>query len=325
MRPRGLTIAFVAAAVLVAASAGGVSAQAKKKRELAGEVVDLHTTDGWTLKSQYLESREEDRLTFILLHESRGRRQNWYWLTQRMARRGIGYLAIDLRGHGQSNTPPEGQPATWREFRITKHDNPWDAMRQDISAGVEFLLEQGVPEESIAIGGARVGGSLALKYAALNPAVPMIFMLSPGMSYREILTVNAMRAFRDRPILLVVAEDDRGSSTETQILHAFARKSAGDENVTLIKTGRSHGTRMLYYNKGLTGQILDWIDNPIQLPELEVSTETFGGEGAAEPDSPVPPENGPAGSGPEPAGPPAKSRSGLPSDSDLDDILNSSQ
>ena len=244
------------------------SASAKKKRELRGELVEFETKDGWTLSGRYFPSREEDTLTFVLLHEARGRKQNWYWLARKMARRGIGYLAIDLRGHGLSQNPPEGVEGSYRKFRTKRGDNSWKAMSADVDAAIGWLVEQGIPIESIALGGADVGGSIALRYAALHPDVPMVFMLSPGMSYKEVLTVNAMRSYRDRPILLAVAEDDRRSATETPILFEFAKRSAGEENATILNAERGHGTRMLYYSRGLIPQILEWIDEPVKAPDL---------------------------------------------------------
>ena len=70
-------------------------------------------------------------------------------------------------------------------------------------------------EEAIAVAGADVGGSIAIKYAALHEEVPMVFILSPGMNFRNVQTVSAIRAYKDRPILMVVGADDRRSSTET--------------------------------------------------------------------------------------------------------------
>ena len=149
---KAFRLATVLAAAVFAAAAADAAKQ--KARELPGELVELRTDDGWLLKARYSPSKEEDKLTFILLHEARGRRQNWYWLARRMAQRGIGFLAVDLRGHGQSQNPPEGQPPIWRKFRpITKHYNEWDNMRNDITAAVRFLTESGVPPESISLGG----------------------------------------------------------------------------------------------------------------------------------------------------------------------------
>lgn len=281
MLPLALAAALALAPIASAAPPDGVStstAAKKKKRKrkqrvLPGEVVEFQTSDGWTLSARYLPANE-DQLTFILLHDARGRRQNWYWLARKMRRKGIGYLAIDMRGHGLSQKPPEGKYPSWRKFKKTKRDNDWESIREDVKASVEFLERVGVPSETLALGGANVGGSVALKYAALHPEIEMIFLLSPGFSYREVLTVNAMRAYRNRPILLVVADDDRRSSTETPILFEFAKRAAGEENATLVRVKKGHGTRMLYYNKGITDRIVEWIEDPVVPPEIDLSSGT---------------------------------------------------
>ncbi len=238
-------------------------------KELPGEDMELQTADGWTIAARYSPSTEEDQLTFILLHDARGRMQNWYYLAKKMASRGVGYLALDMRGHGRSVKAPAGQPATWREFIVKKGDNPYEGVREDIAAAAKFLESKGIPAEAVALGGADLGGSLAMKYAALHPEIAMVFVLSPGMSYHDIPTVNAVRAYRDRPILFVTADDDRKSAAETAILYQFARQADGDQNVTLIRAAKGHGTRMLVFSKGLVDELLDWVDNPVKAPELE--------------------------------------------------------
>ncbi|MBI3296538.1 MAG: alpha/beta fold hydrolase [Elusimicrobia bacterium] len=272
-----------------AAPAEAVPAKKPPVREMPGEPVELLTADGWTLSGRYSPSKEEDQLTFVLLHDGKGRMQNWLFFCRKMAARGVGFLAVDMRGHGASVKAPPGKPATWRQFIVSRRENPYEGIREDIAAAAKFLEEKGVPPEAVALGGADLGGSVALKYAALHPEVAMVFVLSPGISYREVQTVNAVRAYKDRPILFVVADDDRKTVAEAAILFQFARQNAGEQNASLIQTARGHGTRMLYYNKGLMDQVLDWIDTPVKVPDVTTSTETFVGDGAA-PDPAVSPD-----------------------------------
>lgn len=268
------------------AEPAAAAAPAKPKRPprvLPGKDVELKTKDGWTLAGRYSPAKE-GLLTFVLLHETSGRKENWYFLARAMERRGLGFFALDLRGHGGSQSPPAGVAAHWRKWPApTKVLNEFNNMTLDVEAAVEYLQSQQVLPTTIALGGADVGSSIALKYAAVHPQVPMLFMLSPGMSYREVLTVNAIRAYTRRPILLVVGADDNRSTRETAVLHHFAKQAAGPENTTLITAERERGTRILVVNKGVIGQILDWVENPTQPQEPEVSTETPTGQGEPEP------------------------------------------
>lgn len=270
----------------VAPAVAPAAAPAKKPpvREMPGELIELTTADGWTLSARYSPSKEEDQLTFILLHDGKGRMQNWQLIARKMAGRGVGFLALDMRGHGASVKAPPGKPASWREFIVTRRDNPYEGIREDIAAAAKYLESKGVPPDAVALGGADLGASIALKYAALHPEIAMLFALSPGMSYRDVPTINAVRAYKDRPLLFVVAEEDRKTVAEAAIMFQFARQSVGDENATMIQTTRGHGTLMLYYNKGLADKILDWIDTPVKAPTVEASTGTTSGANGAAPD-----------------------------------------
>jgi hypothetical protein len=121
-----------------------------------------------------------------------------------------------------------------------------------------------------------VGGSVAIKYAAVHPKVPFVILLSPGLSWREIPIVNAIRAYKNRPILMIHSEADKRSAKETPLLFEFAKLSAGPTHAALIVVPEERGTRLLRANKGLTDQILAWIANPVP-PAPAVSTATIAG------------------------------------------------
>lgn len=269
-------LCIILPAAAAAAPAGAAAKPVRPRRVFPGELIELTTRDGWTLKAKYSPAREGQR-SFILLHGTGGRKENWYRLARPLALRGYGVLALDLRGHGESTGAPPGRPAVWRKFLVNKEFegvkkyNEFINMSADIDAAVSFLIGQGVVAEQIGLIGADVGGSLALRYAALHPAVCMVAMLSPGLTYQEVTTVNAMRAYRQRPILLMYSEADKRSAKETPILYSFARMAAGESNVTLLTAPTEHGTKML---RGETiGRLVDWVVDPAQ---VAVSTGTEG-------------------------------------------------
>lgn len=238
---------------------------------LPGQELELKTLDGWTLKAKYLPAKE-GRQTFVLLHGAGYRKEFWRLMARTLAQAGYGFAAVDLRGHGESATGPDGKPAGWRTFKATKAQNDFASMTLDIQAVVSTLTVQGVAEESIGLIGTDVGGSLALKYAAVHPKVPLVVMLSPGMSYQEVLTVNAMRVYKDRPILMIYSELDRNSAKATPLLYQIARGAAGDKNVALISVPDRHGVKLL--NAALASQIVDWIYDPVKPLAPAVSTAT---------------------------------------------------
>lgn len=239
---------------------------------MPGLLVDIKTPDGWTLKAKHLPAKE-GRATYLLLHGTGQRKEDWYYLARGLAGWGYGYLALDFRGHGESVLGPDGQPASWRKFNRSKSYNEFANMARDVEGAVAYLTGLGVPEEQIGVIGADVGSSIGLKYAAVHPKVPLVIMLSPGLSYQEVLTVNAMRAYKNRPILMVHSAADKYSTRATPLLAGFAKLSAGENNTTVITVAQEHGTKMLRRQRELIGQIIDWIKNPVKEPEMAVSTE----------------------------------------------------
>jgi alpha-beta hydrolase superfamily lysophospholipase len=263
------------------ASQSAVPAQPIKPLVFPGLLVDISTRDGWKLKAKY-NPPQEGKMSFLLLHGTGGRKEDWYRLARPLLKRGYGYLALDLRGHGDSRTAPDGKPAIYRKFVVSKNYNEYLKMMADVEAGIAYLVSQGVPEEKIGLIGADVGSSLALRYAALHPKVPMVGLLSARMQYQEVTSVNAMRAYKDRPVLMMYSEADKNTASGMPILESFAKMSAGERRLTVIVAPTEHGTKML--RGPVIGQVCDWIANPIK-PEIAASSGTAVSSGTAAPAS----------------------------------------
>ncbi len=226
------------------------------------------------------------KMTLILLHDTGRRKEDWKLLALPLARAGYGVLAVDLRGHGASLTSPSGEELSWKKFRATRLTNDYANMSRDAEAAVAELMNRGVPEDSIGFVGAEVGGSIAIRYAAVHPKVPLVVMLSPGMAWQEVLTVNALRALKrpiPTPVLMVYAAADKRSAKETPLLHAFARGAVGDRHTALIAVPKERGTRMFQSQRSLVGQIIGWIGNPIapDVPSVSTNSLTGGATSAA--------------------------------------------
>lgn len=307
-----MTLAVLLAAALSAAAAPASAPAAPHGPTLAGDALELKTVDGWTIHAVWLKALE-GKPTLILLHGTGQRKEDWRPFARALSRAGDGYVAVDLRGHGESRVSPSGETVSYKKLRVSaKGANDYEDMTRDIEAAVAALTTQGVVEESIGLLGAEVGGSVAIKYAAVHPKVPFVIMLSPGLDTQEIPIVNAMRAFKGRttPILMVHSEADKRSARDTPLLFAFAKNSVGERNATLIVVPQERGTRVLKANKGLTERILAWVVDP-HPPAVEASTAAAtgvsadtsaavspSGEGA---DSEAEPEAEPANPAPAPA------------------------
>jgi alpha-beta hydrolase superfamily lysophospholipase len=242
--------------------------------KLNGEELEFKTVDGWTLHGVWHKA-VEGKPTIVLLHGTGQRKEDWRVFARAVAKSGLGFLAIDMRGHGESRTTPSGEVIIYKKLRATKGANDYEDMTRDAETAVAHLVGQGVAEETIGLAGAEVGSSIAVKYAAVHPKVPFLIMLSPGLAWQEIPLVNAVRAFKGRqtPILMVHSEADKRSSKETPLLFAFAKNAVGEENTRLMVIPDERGTRMFAKNKDLSARILSWIENP-RIPEPSTSTDT---------------------------------------------------
>ncbi|MFI5345265.1 MAG: alpha/beta hydrolase [Elusimicrobiota bacterium] len=297
-----MTFAVLLAAALTAAAAPAPAPAPARAPLLPGTTMELRAVDGWTLHAVW-EKAQEGKPTVILLHGTGQRKEDWRSFARVLAKAGYGYAAVDLRGHGESRVTPSGETITYKKLRALKNANDYEDMTRDVEAAVASLTGAGVPEETIAVMGAEVGGSIAVKYAAVHAKVPFVIVLSPGLAWQEIPIVNAVRAFKGRstPILLIHSDADKRSSRETPLLYAFAKNSVGERNTTLIVVPQERGIRLFKANKDLAERVLAWIANPIAPVAPVVSTDAVTGSTAAAP-SPAPaddadqpdPENTPA-------------------------------
>ena len=298
-----MTLAVLLAAALTAAAAPAPAhaPAAAPVHTLAGTPMELKTVDGWTVHGVWLKALE-GKPTVVLLHGTGQRKEDWRPFARALSRAGDGYIAVDLRGHGESRVSPTGEAISYKKLRVSaKGSNDYEDMVRDVEAAVAALAGQGVAEETIGLLGAEVGGSVAIKYAAVHTRVPFVIMLSPGLDTQEIPIVNAMRAFKGRsmPILMVHSEADKRSSKDTPLLFAFAKNSVGENNATLIVVPQERGTRLLKANKDLTERILAWILDP-HPAAVAVSTEAAPGA-AADTTTVVSPEEAEPDAAPAPA------------------------
>ncbi len=271
-------VLLVAALAFAAAAPVAKPAAAPKKPSgpsLPGEPVELKTVDGWALKAMFAPSMP-GKMTLLLLHGTGQRKEDWKRLAFPLTRAGYGVLAVDLRGHGESRVSPSGEEITYKKLRATPTANDFADMSRDAEAAVGWLAGQGVPEDSIGLIGAEVGGSIAIRYAATHQKVPLVVMLSPGMRWQEVLTPNALRALKrpiPTPVLMVYSAADKRTAKEVPILHSFAKFAVGERHAALITVPQERGTRMLRSSRALVGQIIDWLGNPIA-PETPVAVST---------------------------------------------------
>jgi pimeloyl-ACP methyl ester carboxylesterase len=148
----------------------------------------------------------------VLAHESDGSLCNWASLAPEFADEGYRVLIFDF-----------GEPAT---------------VAQDMKAAAKKMRELGA--KTIVLGGASLGGTVALMTAAREPNIAGAFSLSAPAVYGNAEGLPAVRRFR-APVLFVAAEEDGNFAEDARRLY---RASQSPRRRLLIVPGSEHGTAL---------------------------------------------------------------------------------
>lgn len=203
------------------------------------ERATLTTKDGLRIAADYYAVSAATR-GVVLLHMMPATRQSWISFAQDLRRAGFVVLAIDLRGHGESQGGPEG----YKTFSDVEHQKS----RLDVEAAVEFLKSKGIT--SVSIAGASIGANLALDYLTAHPDARAAVLLSPGLDYRGIRIEGLIERLGSAQRVLAVASDEDEYSAES-VRTLFAHAALGEQKKVIRLNNAGHGTEMLERRPGL--------------------------------------------------------------------------
>ena len=262
------------------------------------ERVTLTTDDGWKLNARYLKAAE-NAPTVVLIHSQKNDLGEWKLWFGYLKRYGYGYIAMDLRGHGNSFITPNGSTTTYKTFAISGPNNEFNKMIRDVEAALAYLSTNSVTGDRIILAGSALGANLAIKAAAIHPEISMTAAFSPALNVNDVLSVNPLYAYGRRPLLLMAGANRARQYKEFQLLNDIAKLKCGKENVTTIveASGSGAGELVTRYNIRM---IFDWFKNP-RLPRVvEVSTQALQAvpftpvqQGEPRPPEEAPPEDTP--------------------------------
>lgn len=216
-------------------------------------------SEGWELIGDLRLPADPDPLPVVLLlNQAAGDRAPYANLASELARRGIGSLSLDLRGHGESLNlgrfvPGEGPSP-----------NPmiWEA-QSDVIAALAYLRGvAGVDPERLAVVGASYSGEEMAEAARQAGYAAAYVALSPGsFSDVSIRAVDGSGA----PWLFVTSRDERFLQ---EIRASLLEQSEAAEHV--IVRGSAHATDLLSEHPDLAERIAVWFAAHLD-PEGEIS------------------------------------------------------
>lgn len=200
----------------------------------------LTTADGFTLKGTLtLPTTKGKAPVVILAHQFRADRSGWGPLAERLAARGIGTLALDLRGHGASTQKGGVELPVTSNFMTSAQAVGFDRIPGDLAQAAAWLRKQpGVDGRRIGLAGSSVG-ALSVLLAAPEVKPVAVLSLSPagigafGADAPEKLKAAVLRA-RASSLVLASAGDKEAHG------NALALKDLPGVSLNLAE-GDEHG------------------------------------------------------------------------------------
>ena len=208
----------------------------------ASESARFKTVDGWTICASY-QAPKKGRPVAILVHGVAAGKSEWQPLVTELSQRGIGSLALDLRGHGESLAGPQGKT----DFAGFDAAQEWPKATQDIEAAAAFLKTLGIPAIRLGYIGASIGANLV---SWAKPRPHWLTLLSPGMDYRG---VRLSRPPSGLPVLVAASPSD---AYAFQTATAYAQQFP---SASFLKAGRGHGAQM-FADPIFLKSLIDWIE-----------------------------------------------------------------
>lgn len=129
----------------------------------------------------------------ILIHGLNGTHADWGNLPEVLVKKGYAVLAMDLRGHGESDRNIKGHRISWRTFK----GKQWEELPRDVDRVVRYLKqEQEFPQvdtSRVALVGAKLGGNVAIIAASrMKAEAKSLVILSAGINYKGLDTSRAI-------------------------------------------------------------------------------------------------------------------------------------
>ncbi len=216
--------------------------------------IELKTSDGVGIVGDFYQTDEKESPAIILLHMMPSNKESWRDFAKKLNLAGFQCLAIDLRGHGES----EGGPVGYRTFSNEQHK----ASIYDVEVAAQFFISKGVPPEKISLAGASIGANLALQFQSEHQEIKASVLLSPGLDYFGIDTEPMIKKLReDQSVFFSAGGAGDEYSTETaQKLSNLRQSLLGGKNARLkIFENAGHGTTMFNEERFFMDEIIDWL------------------------------------------------------------------
>lgn len=214
------------------------------------EKIKLKTSDNCEIAGDLYAIAEKNSPAVVLSHMLPATKESWKDFAKKLNGAGFHCLAIDLRGHGESQDGPIGS----KEYSDKQHQSSI----KDVEAAVGFFAGMGIPPDKIIVGGASIGANLSLQFQSEHPETRVSILLSPGLNYKGIETERMAKNLSEEQSVFFAAggENDEYSAETVFKLHNLAK--AKNKQIKIFKSA-GHGTDMFKEEPILMDDISNWL------------------------------------------------------------------
>lgn len=232
-------------------TAGGETASdcAPAGGELVREDVVLQAADGLQIAATVARPAEGECLPGVLLvHQFTMSRAQWDDVLPPLVDAGFVALAIDLRGHGDSDP----QPGPFNDLLTDPDQAPLD-----VAAGLQWLSEhEAVDPDRLGVVGTSIGANLsvvALHEGRVRAAVPVSPRLDP------ILSLAGMPAALMVSDVFCLAADGDGGGAQAQTCTDLVAQATGEARLEIIEGSSAHGVAIIDGFPEVVPEIITWL------------------------------------------------------------------
>lgn len=204
-------------------------------------------SNGWQLKGDLVMPESSPRAVALLLHQAAGSRKEFDGFANLLAKAGIASLALDLRGHGESDNIERFDYLVKKNFYILENTD------HDIARAIDALRAKA---EFVHLPIIIISGSYSSEYAILASETAKLaegyVFLSPGS-----LSENSMIKLEQNqiPALYVRAEVELSLFDEL-----FLRiKTRAPSAAIWVLPGEGHASSLLTLDPELGEKIINWL------------------------------------------------------------------
>ncbi len=219
--------------------------------------------DGLEMNTLYWAPKGRMAPGILLLHDLGHNAWVWQDFAQRLHEEGYAVLAVNLRGHPESEVR-KGGGRNWMRFELPQFQD----MAKDVEAARACLASQReVDPTHLGLVGERFGANLGLA-GAVSETLRTAVLLSPAMNERWLKGPESLTAFGERSCLGIASADDPQGA---EVLAAFKGAAKGRFDDVLLPTDagqRDYGAGMLSDStkKDLTDRIVAFLKETLAPP-----------------------------------------------------------